>query len=91
MTQLANRQGGDQEAMRVTASYERAMTAIVQGRQRVERARDDVGLALEILCRLTEEDCGGRTPSIPLLVSLEEVLGSLEESARALRGVGRSG
>jgi hypothetical protein len=88
---LADRRGGDQEAMRVPASYERAVTAMVQGRQRVERARQDVSLALEILCRLTEEDCGGRTPSIPLLVSLEEVLGKLDDSARTLREVGRSG
>jgi hypothetical protein len=67
------------------------MTAIIQGRQRVERAREDVRLALEILCRLTEEDCGGHRPSMPLLVSLEEVLGSLEDAARTLREAGRFG
>jgi hypothetical protein len=96
MAQLASRRSsriareGDQEAMRLPVSYERAMTAIVQGRQRVERAREDVGLAMEILCRMAEEDCGGQTPSMPLLVSLEEVLGKLDDSARALREVGRS-
>lgn len=90
MTHTTNRQTGDQHAMRVPATYERALTAVVQGRQRVERAREDVGLALEILCRLTEEDCGGHRPSLPLLVALEEVLESLANSVRMLREVGRA-
>lgn len=73
---------------RVPLTYNRAVTAIVQGRRRVERAQEEVRLALEILCGLSEEDCGGHAPSMPLLVSLEEALDHLRSTARTLREVG---
>ena len=74
----------------ISATYDRAATAIVQCRRGVEKARDRAQQAFAILSRLGEEDCGGQSPPLQTLVLIQDVLGQLEQTALALREV-RSG
>lgn len=69
----------------------RAATAIVKCRQRLEQARDEAQLALEILHRLREDGHHGREGSSELLLlSLEDVLAVLEAAAQSVGDLGKA-
>ena len=67
----------------VPRTYNRAATAVVQGRLHVERAREELGLAVHILAEL--ESSTGRGSDGVSRSSIRAVLKELEGTERALR------
>jgi hypothetical protein len=69
-------------------TLERALTALIQGRNAIERARREVADAIEIFSRLQEDTQGNRGDRADLLLRLRRALERLDASHRQLHGSG---